>query len=248
VRPPNVVITVAGAGRSADPGLLERRNALYADAITRHGGTPLLLSASAPPDDRRRMLESMDGLLLSGGTDLDPRRYGSTSAGSTGVDVARDELEAAAWESTSARDLPVLAICRGFQAINVFSGGRLLQDVGGHQGRAWGSGPASTHPLRVVPGTRLARILFPTNVRGGVLAVNSYHHQAVRPSDLARGLVAAGTSSSPAGEIVEALETRSGRFVIGVQCHPERRESTPAQFERLFAVFVDASRGPATRR
>jgi putative glutamine amidotransferase len=248
VRPPSIVITVADPARSADRALLERRNSLYGEAIARHGGTPRLLSASASAEDRRRMLESMDGLLLSGGTDLDPRRYGGTGAGSTGVDVARDELELATWEASSARDLPVLAICRGFQAINVVSGGRLLQDVGGHQGPAWGSAPALTHPLRVIPGTRLARILFPTNVRGGVVEVNSYHHQAIRPADVAPGLVAAGTSSSPAGEIVEALETRSGRFVMGVQCHPERRESTPGQFERLFAVFVDACRGPASRR
>jgi putative glutamine amidotransferase len=100
----------------------------------------------------------------------------------------------------------------------------------------------------VSPGTRLARILFPTNARGGVLEVNSSHHQAVRPADLAPGLVPSATASSPAGEIVEALETRAGRFVMGVQCHPERTESTPPAFERLFSVFVDACRGAATTR
>ncbi len=114
--------------------------------------------------------------------------------------------------------------------------------------RAGGRGPAKIHPLRVAPGTRLARILFPTNAGGGVLRVNSYHHQAVRPSDLAPGLVANAWASSPAGDLIEGLEAADGRFVFGVQCHPERTESTPPAFERLFSVFVDAARGPADRR
>lgn len=246
--PPTVVITVADPARSSDPALAARRNALYADSVTRHGGEAVLLSAAAGPAERRAAIDAMDGLLLSGGGDLDPARYGAPNGGSSEVDRSRDDLEAEAWAAADARGLPVLGICRGFQAINVFAGGRLLQDVRGHVGPRWGAGPALTHPLRVVPGTRLARVLFPTNVRGGVLDVNSYHHQAVRPADLAPTLAAAGTASSPVGELVEALETRSGRFVVGVQCHPERRESTPPSFERLFGVFVDACRGPAAAR
>jgi gamma-glutamyl-gamma-aminobutyrate hydrolase PuuD len=242
------VITVADPAPDANGVAASRRHALYADAVARHGGEPILLSPAVPSADRRRALEAMDGLLLAGGVDIDPARYGSTDQGSRDVDVERDALEAEAWAGAQERSLPVLGICRGFQAINVFSGGRLLQDVGGHVGRPWGAGPALTHPLRVVPGTRLARVLFPTNVRGGVVDVNSYHHQAVRPADLAPGLVASGTASSPVGEIVEALETRSGRFVVGVQCHPERRESTPPAFDRLFRVFVDASRGAVASR
>jgi putative glutamine amidotransferase len=139
-------------------------------------------------------------------------------------------------------------VCRGFQAINVFSGGTLIQHLDGHSGPAWGSGPAATHPLRVEPGTRLARILFPTNIRGGVVEVNTYHHQGVGAADLAPGLVPNARTASPAGELIEGLETRDGRFVLGVQCHPERTESTPKAFERLFAFFVDAARGPASSR
>ena len=151
--------------------------------------------------------------------------------------------------SAQARGVPVLGICRGFQAINAFSGGTLLHHVDGHQGPRWGKGPALIHPLRIAPGTRLARILFPTNAGGGsVQRVNSYHHQAVRASDLAPGLVANAWASSPAGDLVEGLEAADGRFVFGLQCHPERQESTPPAFERLFGVFVDAARGPADRR
>ena len=86
----------------------------------------------------------------------------------------------AAWAAAETRSVPVLGICRGFQAMNAFSGGKLVQHVDGHAGAGWGHGPAHTHPLRLVPGTRLARILSPTNPGGGVLTVNSYHHQAVR--------------------------------------------------------------------
>jgi putative glutamine amidotransferase len=144
--------------------------------------------------------------------------------------------------------LPVLGVCRGLQAMNVFAGGTLLQHVDGHAGASWGHGPALTHPLRVVPGTRLARILRPVNTGGGVLTVNSYHHQAVRRQDLAPGFVPAAFSASRAGDLVEGFETASGPFRMAVQCHPERTESTPDAFERLFRFFVDACRGPLTAR
>jgi putative glutamine amidotransferase len=206
----------------------------------------------------------MDGLLLTGGTDIHPSRYGHPDAGSQGVEHDRDALEAEAWEAALERGVPVLGICRGFQAINVFSGGTLLQHVDGHAGPGWGDGPAATHALTLVPGTRLAAILTdgaavvdggaddPDPVVGAAraravdpgdpvdLIVNTYHHQAVRAGDLADGLVAAAWAPSDAGDLVEGFEAADGRFVVGVQCHPERTESTPASFERLWAAFVDA--------
>ena len=241
-------MTVAASSAQPDPDLAARKNDLYAEAVRRHGGDPVLLDATASEDERKRAIESMDGLLLSGGADVDPARYGSENRGSVSVEPARDALEAEAFASAEDRALPILGICRGLQALNVFMGGRLVQDVAGHAAAGWGTGPALTHPLRVAPGSRLARILFPTNVRGGVLEVNSFHHQAVRREDLAPGLIANATASSPAGELIEGVETRSGRFVLGIQCHPERLESTPEAFERLFAVFVDACRGSVVAR
>ena len=244
---PRIVVTVAAR---TDPvaEVARRKNALYAEAIARHGAEPLVIDETASATDREAAFAAMDGLLLSGGADVDPARYGRPVQGATDIEPGRDQLEAAAWEASQSRGLPVLGICRGFQAINVFSGGRLLQHVDGHIGASYGHGPAKTHPFRVAPGTRLARILFPTNARGGVLEVNTYHHQGVRAADLGPGLVASAWSGSEAGDLVEALEAADGRFVIGVQTHPERTESTPAAFERLFAVFVDAARGPLRRR
>ncbi len=247
---PRIVVTVADPGRQADPAVAAHRNDLYVAALGRHGAAVLAVSAAISADDRRAAFAAMDGLLLSGGADVDPARYGAAPAGALDIDGDRDALEREAWAAAEARALPVLGICRGLQAMNVFAGGSLLQDVDGHAGPAWGTGagPALTHPMRLVPGSRLARILSPTNLGGGVVSVNSYHHQGVLPSGLAPAFTAAGLSPSPAGDLVEAFEAPGGPFRMAVQCHPERTESTPAAFDRLFAFFVDACRGPATAR
>jgi gamma-glutamyl-gamma-aminobutyrate hydrolase PuuD len=244
---PRIVVTLAVPARQAEPDIAARKNELYLDGIRRHGGEPIALDATSDEATRGEAFATMDGLLLSGGADVEPARYGQPNRGSRDIKPDRDQLEADGWSAAGSKGVPVLGICRGFQAINVFSGGGLLQDVPGHAGPAWGHGPARSHALRLVPGTRLARILSPARVIGST-EVNTYHHQGVRVSDLAPGLVASAWATSPAGDLVEAFEAADGRFVFGVQCHPERRESTPAEFERLWAVFVDACRGPIRSR
>lgn len=245
---PRIVITVSDPSTRADPPLALRKQQNYVEAVARHGAVAVIVHPGLPPGARSDALATMDGLLLAGGPDIDPGRYGRHRLPSDEVDEDRDALEAEAWTAAAERALPVVGVCRGLQAINVFSGGTLIQHLDGHNGPAWGRGPAATHPLRVEPGTRLARILFPTNVRGGVVEVNTYHHQAIGPTDLALGLVPNARAASRAGELIEGVETRDGRFVLGIQCHPERTDSTPKAFERLFAFFVDAARGPANRR
>jgi len=233
--PPLVVVSLAAPEDAADPALQRRRNDRYVDAVERHGARTVRLTPRSTPAERDAAFAAMDGLLLTGGADIDPRRYGQPPHGAVDVDEARDELEAAAWAAASTRGVPVLGICRGLQAINVFSGGSLLQHVEGHAGPAWGSGPAATHPLRLVEGTRLASVLGPAEE----LEVNAYHHQGILEAGLAPGLRAAAWADSSAGPLVEGIEAvDDGRFVMGVQCHPERTESTPDEFERLFAVFV----------
>src|SRR5262245_34969560 len=188
-------------------------------------------------EDRDRAFEEMDGLLISGGVDIHPSRYGQAMAGTQEIGDDRDELESNAFQVAGARGVPVLGICRGLQAINVFCGGSLLQHVEGHQGAGWGLGEPATHPIRLVPGTRLASLLGPADE----LDVNAYHHQGILASDLAPGLHAAAWADSSAGPLVEGLEGGGDRFLVGVQCHPERTESTPEEFERLFAAFVAAA-------
>jgi putative glutamine amidotransferase len=245
---PRIVVVGQVASEARDPELAARKTALSVDAVARHGAAVIAVDASVGAVDRDAALATMNGLLLTGGPDLDPAHYGAVPDGRGAVDPARDALDLAAWEAAEARGVPVLGICRGLQVMNVFGGGRLLQHVEGHSGPAYGSGSPLTHPMRVVPGTRLARILFPANVGGGVVQVNSYHHQAVRAADLAPRFAACGLSPSPAGDLVEALETRTGPFRMAVQTHPERPDGTPRHLERLFAFFVDACRGPITSR
>lgn len=238
-RAPRIVITVTTPAARPDPATQARRNTLYAEGVRRAGGEPILLDATADPTERAAALGAMDGLLLSGGGDVDPARYGMADAGSTEIEPDRDVLEADAFAAAEARGVPVLGICRGLQAVNVFAGGTLLQHVDGHAGPGFGQGAAWTHGLRIEPGTRLAAI-----VGDGLdtAPVNTFHHQAVRAGDLAPGLVASAWAESPAGPIVEALEAPGERFVVAVQFHPERTDSTPAAYEALWREFVDACR------
>jgi putative glutamine amidotransferase len=234
---PRIVVTLAVSDEQPEPDLAARRNDLYVAAVARHGAVPIPLDARTPATVLDEALRTMDGLLLSGGADIDPSRYGQPMDGSQDIEPERDELEEQAWRAADTRQVPVLGICRGLQAINVFSGGSILQHVEGHRGAGWGTGPPATHPLRVVPGTRLATDLGSVDP----LEVNAYHHQGIREADLAPGLRAAAWADSAAGPLVEGLESPGARFVVGVQCHPERTESTPAEFERLFAAFVTAA-------
>jgi putative glutamine amidotransferase len=237
---PRIVVTVADPARHADPAFSARRNALYADGVERHGGSPLLLDGSSSETARTAAFATMDGLLMSGGADIDPTRYGAKNMGSVDIETERDGLEAAAWAAAEEREVPVFGICRGFQAINVFSGGTLLQDVGGHAGPGWGTGPARTHPLRLAESAGLTTLVAPDGERD--LEVNTYHHQGVRAGDLAPGLIATAWAESEVGELIEAFERPGPRFVVGVQCHPERCESTPAGFESLWRAFIEACR------
>ena len=241
--PPRIVVTVQAPGGRSDPEAAVAKNELYLEAVRRAGGEPTALDEHASEEQRAAAFAAMDGLLLSGGGDLDPAFYGQENSASVDIEPGRDALEMASWLEARRRRLPVLGICRGFQAINVFSGGRLRQDVHGHRGAPYPAPDTRRHPFRLRPASRLARILRPTDPTSAVLSVNSYHHQGVGVDDVAPGLLVAATSPSPDGELVEALETADDLgLVIGVQCHPERPASSPPEFERLWAVFVDAAR------
>jgi putative glutamine amidotransferase len=240
-RSPRIVVTIMVASAQAAPEIAARKNALYVDAVVRHGATAIPLDATAPAADRGAAFASMDGLLITGGADLHPSLHGRPNEGSRNIETDRDELEAAAWAAAETRGVPVLGICRGLQAMNVFAGGTLLQHVDGHEGPGWGRGPALTHAIRLEAGSRIARILEP-GLATGTMTVNSYHHQGVRAADLARRFAASAFADSPAGDLVEAFESTAGPLRLAVQCHPERTESTPRAFEGLFAAFVQACR------
>jgi putative glutamine amidotransferase len=247
-RQPRIVITVADTTRAADPVLADDKNELYMAAIRRAGGEPLPLNERSTEAQRREAFATMGGLLLSGGADIDPARYGKPMDGARDIQPERDELEVEALAAADARRLPVLGICRGLQALNAFSGGTLIQHIEGHEAPDPMLTGLARHDLAILPGTRLAGILLGRGTDDEAfegaprLVVNSYHHQGVAPEGLAPGFVAAGTAEHRGGILVEAFETTDPeRFLIGVQCHPERLSSTPAAFARLFRAFVRAA-------
>jgi putative glutamine amidotransferase len=242
---PQIVVTLHGPEQAAreEPTWATFDN--YLDAVRRAGGEPLPLDPTAPAEERAAAFARMDGLLLPGGADLDPALYGEEPQPAVAVEGARDDLELEAWSAARRRGVPVFGVCRGFQAINVFSGGRLVQHLEGHDSPTHAP---QAHPLHLDPASRLAAILGETDplLRA---EVNSYHHQAVRPADLAPGLVASGMAPHHEGDVVEALEAADADdWLVGVQFHPERPEFIGPEFDRLWRAFVDAARARSGRR
>ncbi|MBD0694658.1 hypothetical protein BG452_03110 [Streptomyces sp. CBMA123] len=202
----------------------------YVDAIARAGGTPVLLPPQ--PGAAGHLLDALDGLVLTGGPDVDPARYAAAPHPRTGPPHhARDDWESRLLRAALARDLPVLGVCRGMQLLNVELGGTLLQHLpdDSHQ-----IAPARFVRHRVTPahGSRIAAVLGP------VTEVSCYHHQAV--DRIGTGLRATAHS---ADGTVEALELIGHRFALGVQWHPETDPDDP----RLFHAFITASQRETAR-
>jgi gamma-glutamyl-gamma-aminobutyrate hydrolase PuuD len=202
--------------------------ASYVRAVVRAGGTPLLVPPGA---DVETTLEVVDGLVFSGGSDLDPSIYGAdTHAETNGVVRERDDFELALMRAALERDLPMLAICRGSQVLNVVRGGDIEQHVPdrvGTQVHREVPGVFSVHEVAVESDSRLAGIL------GERHDVKSSHHQGFgRVGD---GL--AVTAQAPDGT-AEALEDPTRRFTLGVLWHPEEGEDQ-ALFEALVAAAAE---------
>lgn len=191
--------------------LLPRR---YADRVAQAGGAPVLLP---PMSGIERTLPRLDGLVLSGGGDIDPARYGAARDAESGpASDDRDSAELALCRAALDLRLPLLGICRGLQVINVALGGTLYQhlpDIVGHDGHSLADGRYGSHDVRVAADSRLARVLGRTD-----LAVPTHHHQAI--DQLGQGLAATAWT---ADGIVEAAESPDdgGPFMLAVQWHPE---------------------------
>ncbi len=211
----------------------------YTDAIAAAGGIPVLLPPVPAIEDA---LARLDGLLLSGGGDIDPARYGAEPAPQlTSVREERDAAEFALVDAALSLRLPVLGICRGMQVINVARGGSLhqhLPDVVGHEGHAPVPGGFGEHQVRVAPGSRLSGILGRDADRP--IATPTHHHQAV--DRLGKGLTATAWA---ADGTVEAFEADGGdSFLVAVQWHPEAGDD-PSLFRALVAAARDRAPAPA---
>jgi len=229
VRP---VIGVTAYAEEARWGVWEAPAALiplaYVSAVERAGGRPLLVPPSE--DGVEETLAVLDGLLFSGGSDLDPETYGAEAHPETnGVRAERDQAELALLEAALARDMPVLAVCRGSQVLNVALGGDLVQhlpEIVGHERHKHTPGVFADHDVEVLPGTKLEALV------GDHAPVKSHHHQGY-------GRLGAGLREAARAEdgTVEAIEDPERRFALGVLWHPEAGEDAA-----LFEALVEEAR------
>ncbi len=213
--------------------------AIYLEGVNLAGGTSVLLPPQ-PMDAAERVLDGLDGLIITGGRDMDPANYGQEHHPATDEPVAanreRDAWEIALIHGALRRGMPLLGICRGAQVVNVALGGTLhqhLPDVIGHSQHQQGNAVFSTSVVRTVPGTRLAALIGETS------DAQCYHHQAI--DLLGAGLV---VSAQDADGVIEAVEIPGDNFVLAVQWHPEERLDDV----RLFIAVVQAAAQYATRK
>jgi putative glutamine amidotransferase len=181
------------------------------------------------------VMQQCDGLLLTGGVDVDPAEYGENRHPTVEVDAVRDQYELALTRAALEADFPILAICRGAQVLNVAAGGTLVQDLPSQTRTTIDHSIETTrtaiaHPVSIAPESCLAAL-----IGRRAIDVNSRHHQSVK--DLAAGFVI--TATAPDG-VVEAIEKPGSRFCLGVQWHPENFWAT-GEFKSLFDGLVRAA-------
>jgi putative glutamine amidotransferase len=203
----------------------------YVTATLRVGACPVLLPPGADADGVRSVLSVLDALIITGGPDVDPARYGADAHPRTGAPRAqRDEWELSLCQGALAQGLPLLAICRGLQVLNVALGDTLhqhLPEVVGHEEHGPGPGQMGTTKVSLLPGSAISEVL------GSESVVLCHHHQAI--DRLGRSLRVAGRADDGT---IEAVEVAGEALAWGVQWHPEDGPDD----DRVFAALADAAR------
>lgn len=219
-------------------------NRAYVHAIEHAGGVPVLIPLLGDLSGLNSLLPRLDGLLLSGGIDIQPQLYGEQPHPKLGeVDPHLDALELALARWALREHIPTLGICRGHQLINVALGGTLYQDIGSQCPNAlrhsnWDL-PRNTrvHTVQIDPDSRLAAILGTCSIE-----TNSLHHQSVKKPG--RGVLITGYANDG---IVEALEVPEHPFMLAVQCHPEEMYQDDPTWNKLFVAFIESCVSPVVR-
>jgi putative glutamine amidotransferase len=228
-------------------GRFGRTDSDYVESVAEAGGEPLVLPPSVDLRVAEALLDGLDGLLLSGGTDLDPGYYGEDPIPELGVTIPQcDVLEMALLKVALERGMPIFGICRGMQILNVALGGTLYQDVPSQLGvdvlNNWQETPKSqpTHEVEVRDDSYMAEIMDRHTAE-----VNSYHHQGIK--GLADALTVTARSTDG---VIEAVESHdfSESWLIGVQWHPEGMRDTGTGHRNLFEAHVSAAERHALRR
>ena len=208
-------------------------NKNYVNAVTSCGGVPYILPFFTEKSACADALEHIDGLLLTGGVDIAPEYYGEKNAGkSLGICPLLDRSEKLLIDTVMKKDIPILGICRGMQALNAFCGGSLVQDIPSEMGAAEkhssGGEEPVFHDIQISKSSPLSEIMG-----FGGHRVNSYHHQAIKR--LAPGF---SIAAAAADGVVEAIFRTDKRFVLGVQWHPERDSDSIPENAKIISAFI----------
>lgn len=230
-----------------DGHLSYKLNYEYVEAIRRAGGIPIILPIFQSEKECQYILNKIDGLLLSGGADINPDKWGEKKHPKTNLlHPDKEKSDFMLVKLALKSDMPILGICYGMQLINVVLGGSLHQhipDIKGcnkiHSQENQVDNPM--HQVEIKDGSGLSKIFGSEakvnhHTKGFGVVVNSFHHQAIK--DLGKGLVAIATANDG---IIEAIESKNHKFVLGVQWHPERMLEDKKQL-KLFEKFVQVTR------
>ncbi len=238
---PLIGVTVGLMSSAEANSAVLRVRSTYPRAVAAARGVPLLIPLDVDLPTLRAIYDRLDGIVISGGGDVEPGRYGAeASSYTTNINPERDQIEIQLVQWAVEDDKPLLAICRGHQVLNVALGGTLIQDIQNEvPGALVHDGPTDEwytrlpHEVQVVRGSKLHTALA---VEGDRLAVNTMHHQAVATGASSLCVVATADDG-----IIEGIEHPGRRYIVGVQWHPEALFSEHAPHRRLFEALIAAS-------